>query len=190
MKSYYTSVDINLSKDTITNHFDDPRLMKILCNNFNALIELEGRLKQTQPSVKIRLHRRSTRYSIDLLRLKQFDLGLLEYQRYSSAGHPAYLQRHCDRWANSWQRMLAYLSSPSVTMARDAGRWGWLLAHLCINFDGTRCGACRFPNSSTTLLARPPIHMLGHDRPHLHSTRLLVVETALNEHWPMSGLCY
>ena len=50
--------------------------------------------EQPQSSVVLSLHPRSIQRSIDKLRLKQFDLRLLERQCYSIADHHAYVQRH------------------------------------------------------------------------------------------------
>ena len=74
--------------------------------------------KQPQPSINVTLHPRSIRRSIDKLRLKPFDLCLLERQRYSSADHSAYVQRHCYRWANWWQRQHASLCGARTQVAR------------------------------------------------------------------------
>ena len=207
VKSYYASIDINLLKTMIKNHFDDPRLVKILTGIIDAPIDRGGwfehphtgilvrsalstffaalylkpldrcfdqradlfycrynddivilcktkrqytkakrRLKDTfntltlsmapkktsmgsvnkgfhflgiqftvarttvhsdkseqpQSSIKVSLHPRSIRRSIDKLKLKQEEQRLLEHKRYSSADHPAYVQSHCYRWATWW----------------------------------------------------------------------------------------
>ena len=80
--------------------------------------------EQPQSSVEVTLHPRSIRRSIDKLRLKQEEMRLLERKRYSSADHPAYVQRHCYRWANWWQRQYAYLQrkNPSGAMARHMAK--------------------------------------------------------------------
>ncbi|MBV53516.1 MAG: hypothetical protein CL816_05550 [Coxiellaceae bacterium] len=69
--------------------------------------------EQPLSSVVLTLHPRSIQRSIDKLRLKQEEQRLLERQRYSSADHPAYVQRHWYRWANWWQRQHASMSSAS-----------------------------------------------------------------------------
>jgi len=72
--------------------------------------------EQPQCSVKVSLHPRSIRRSIEKLRLKQEELRLLERQRYSSADHPAYVQRHWYRWANWWQRQHASLCGVRINL--------------------------------------------------------------------------
>ena len=79
--------------------------------------------EQPQSSVEVTLHPRSIRRSIDKLRLKQEEMRLLERQRISSADHPAYVQRHCYRWANWWQRQHAYLSRARTQVARWRDMW-------------------------------------------------------------------
>ncbi len=221
VKSYYASIDITILQAMITDHFDDPRLVKILCESIDAPIDRGGwfehpqtgilvrsalssffaalylkpldrcfenredlfycrynddivilcqtkrqytkakrRLKDTfnrlklsiapkktrmgsvnkgfhflgiqftvarttansdhheqpQSSVKVTLHPRSIQRSIDKLRLKQEEQRLLERQRYSSADHPAYVQRHWYRWANWWQRQHASLCGVRITL--------------------------------------------------------------------------
>ena len=73
--------------------------------------------EQPQSSVKVTLYPRSIQRSIDKLRLKPFDLRLLERNRYSSADHPAYVQRHCYRWANWWQSQHVHLSGARIQVA-------------------------------------------------------------------------
>ena len=224
VKSYYASIDITILQAMVTDHFDDPRLVKILCDIIDAPIDRGGwfehpqtgilvrsalssffaalylkpldrcfekredlfycrynddivilcktkrqytkakrRLKDTfntlklsmapkktrmgsvnkgfhflgiqftvarttahssnneqpQSSVEVTLHPRSIRRSIDKLRLKQEEMRLLERQRISSADHPAYVQRHCYRWANWWQRQHAHLCCART----QVGRW-------------------------------------------------------------------
>ena len=74
--------------------------------------------EQPQSSVVLSLHPRSIQRSIDKLRLKQFDLRLLERQRYSSADHPAYVVRHCYQWPNWWQRQHTSLCGAGTQVAR------------------------------------------------------------------------
>ena len=228
VKSYYASIDITILQAMITDHFDDPRLVKILCDIIDAPIDRGGwfehlqtgilvrsalssffaalylkpldrcfekredlfycrynddivilcktkrqytkakrRLKDTfntlklsmapkktrmgsvnkgfhflgiqftvtqttanssnneqpQSSVEVTLHPRSIRRSIDKLRLKQEEMRLLERKRISSADHPAYVQRHCYRWANWWQRQHAHLCCARTQVARWRDLW-------------------------------------------------------------------
>ena len=80
--------------------------------------------EQPQCSVEVSLHPRSIRRSIEKLRLKQEELRLLESQRYSSADHPAYVQRHWYRWANWWQRQheILVVREPKWSDGETCGR--------------------------------------------------------------------
>ena len=42
VKSYYASIDITILQAMITDHFDDPRLVKILCDIIDSPIEVVG----------------------------------------------------------------------------------------------------------------------------------------------------
>ena len=83
--------------------------------------------EQPQSSVEVTLHPRSIRRSIDKLRLKQEEMRLLERKHISSADHPAYVQRHCYRWANWWQRQHAHLCCART----QVGRWREIMRELC-----------------------------------------------------------
>ena len=123
--------------------------------------------EQPLSSVVLTLLPRSIRRSIEKLRLKQDEQRLLERQRYSSADHPAYVQRHWYRWANWWQRQHASLCGAGLLSWHDDKRWviKWPLSSAVCFSDflgpsasltlprslGTRgCTGHRWPPSSLT----------------------------------------
>ena len=42
VKSFYASIDITILQAMVTNHFDDPLLVKILCDSIDAPIDRGG----------------------------------------------------------------------------------------------------------------------------------------------------
>ena len=90
--------------------------------------------EQPQSSIKVSLHPRSMRRSIDKLRLKQEEQRLIEQKHYSSADHPAYVQSHCNRWANWWARQHPVLGGTST---RVLAQWRCLWARWIFRLGNT-----------------------------------------------------
>jgi hypothetical protein len=85
--------------------------------------------EQPHSSVKVSLHPRSIRRSIDKIRLKQEEARLLNGNRTLSAEHPANVQSLCYRWAKWWARQHPHLEvvqshvAAWAAMDRRLRRW-------------------------------------------------------------------